>query len=475
MKKRKNVETKEKRPFPKKALLISLFVVLFLGICFCTYFFLLLPQIHLKGGNTITLNYQEKYQEKGYEAHHLQKDLTKKVSVKGKVNSDKLGSYEITYTVKDGSFQRTVTRKVLVKDLKKPKLEIDDSDIYVCPGKEYEPVEVPASDNYDGDLTKKVEVVFGKDKKMVTYQVQDSSHNKKSVSKNIYYEDKEAPVLTLNGNEEMYAFYGETFHDPGATAMDNCDGDITGNIQVSGSVDSSTLGTYTLTYESKDSSGNTASVSRIVTVRERKGIIYLTFDDGPNDGTTNVILDILKEEGVKATFFVTGKGPDELIKREYDEGHTVALHTNTHDYAYLYSSGDAYFEDLYTVFNRVKNITGSESKIIRFPGGSSNTVSRKYCPGIMTYLTQEVLNRGFRYYDWNISSGDAGSTTDPSGVYWNVVNGLRADRANMVLMHDIKSYTRDALRDIIRYGKDNGYIFEKITMDTEMVTQKVAN
>ena len=212
-----------------------------------------------------------------------------------------------------------------------------------------------------------------------------------------------------------------------------------------------------------------------VSVFDNKGVIYLTFDDGPNEGTTNVILDILKEEGVKATFFVTCKGPDELIKREYKEGHTVALHTASHDYATVYASDDAYFNDLKRVQDRVKNLTGFESKIVRFPGGSSNTISRRYSSGIMSRLTTELLNRGYKYYDWNISSGDAGSTTDPSGVYSNVVNSLRTDRANMILMHDIKSYTRDALRDIIRYGKNNGYRFERITLDTEMVTQRVNN
>ena len=93
----------------------------------------------------------------------------------------------------------------------------------------------------------------------------------------------------------------------------------------------------------------------------------------------------------------------------------------------------------------------------------------------MSTLTREVVNRGYKYYDWNISSGDAGGTTQASGVYSNVVSGLRHDRVNMVLMHDIKTHTRDALRDIIRYGKNNGYRFERITMDTEMITQRVNN
>jgi peptidoglycan/xylan/chitin deacetylase (PgdA/CDA1 family) len=94
----------------------------------------------------------------------------------------------------------------------------------------------------------------------------------------------------------------------------------------------------------------------------------------------------------------------------------------------------------------------------------------------MSYLTTEVINRGFKYYDWNISSGDAtyGEKTS-TDIYNAVVNSLRKDKVNMVLMHDIKTYTRDALRDIIKYGKENGYTFEKITDDTEMITQRVNN
>ena len=453
------------------SIVVACILCVLLGLGY--YFFF--PQIHLKGKHTITLNYQEEYKEAGYTATVGKKDITSRVKVKGKVDSNKLGSYELDYTVQYHNFSKKVKRMVLVKDLKKPKLAVDDSDIYLCPGDEFVPEKVEATDNYDGDLSSKVEASIRKDRGAVTYRVKDSSGNEREVTKNILYQDIEAPVLTLNGGEVLYTFLDEEFHDPGVSVVDNCSDDLSGKVVVQGNVDVHTLGEYSLSYHVEDSSGNSASISRTVIVRERKGIIYLTFDDGPNDGTTNVILDILKEEGVKATFFVTGKGPDELIKREYEEGHTVALHTNTHNYAYVYSSADAYFEDLYAVQNRVKNITGQESFIIRFPGGSSNTISRRYCVGIMSYLTQEVLRRGFRYYDWNVSSGDAGNTTDPNEVYNNVVNGLRSDRENMVLMHDIKTYTRDAVRNIIRYGKDNGYIFEKITMDTEMVTQRVGN
>ena len=164
-----------------------------------------------------------------------------------------------------------------------------------------------------------------------------------------------------------------------------------------------------------------------------------------------------------------------MIKRAYDENHTIALHTASHNYAVLYASDEAYFQDLESVQTRVKNITGYTSKIIRFPGGSSNTISRKYSEGIMSRLTKEVLNRGYKYYDWNISSGDAGGTTSSEGVYQNVINNLRHDKVNMVLMHDIKPHTRDALRQIIQYAREQGYIFEKITDTTDMIRQRVNN
>lgn len=455
----------------KKIFLIIGLIVLFVVIIgFLLYEFILMPNISLKGKNPTIVKYQSKYVEKGYKASYLGKDITKSVKVRGNVNSKKLGEYKIKYKVKSGMFTRTVIRKVLVKDLDKPKMDISSDDYYVCPGSDFVPEKVIATDNYDKKV--KVKNILSSDKKSVTYSATDSSGNTTKVTKKVIYKDKEAPKIEVNGGEEMYIQLGDQFDDPGVKVTDNCDGEIK-DYKRDGSINANELGDYTITYTATDKAGNTSTATRKIIVSN--GVIYLTFDDGPNSGTTNVILDILKEEGVKATFFVTNNGPDELIKREYDEGHTVALHTATHDYSIVYASDESYFNDLYSVQNRVKRITGYESKIIRFPGGASNTVSRRYSNGIMSRLTKEVVNRGFKYYDWNISSGDAGSTTQASGVYNNVVSNLRHDRVNMVLMHDIKPYTRDAIRDIIRYGKNNGYRFEKITMDTEMITQRVNN
>ena len=464
----------EKKVNKKKVVLAS---ILILGMVLILCLTLLFPIITLKGKKTVLINYKEKYKEAGYSASFLGQDLTKKVKVKGKVNSSKLGKYKIIYEVK-GFFKRRVVRTVVVADRSAPVITLSsEDDIYLCPGSTYKTDSYKAYDNYDGDITEKVKVDYHKDK--VVYSVFDSSGNKRSVSRKLVYKDVVGPDLTLNDGDIQYLFVGDTYKDSGATAIDNCDNDISSKIQISGDVNTSVPGEYEITYTVSDDALNKTEKKKKIIVSERgkNGTIYLTFDDGPKSGTTDVILDILKEQGVKATFFVTNGGPDELIKRAYDEGHSIGLHTASHDYPTVYASVDAYFNDLNIVGDRVKRITGVESKIIRFPGGSSNTVSRHYSLGIMSTLTSMVLERGYRYYDWNLSSGDASGKPGitATDIYNNVVGSLKKDRVNMVLMHDIKTYTRDALRDIIIYGKNNGYSFEKIDIGTEMITQRVNN
>ena len=341
-------------------------------------------------------------------------------------------------------------------------------------GKELKEVKFKATDNYDGDLTKKVKVDIEKDK--VTFSVKDKSKNETRITKDIYYVDIKAPSIELNQGD-VTLIKGNKYNELGAKATDDCDGDVTSNIKINSNVNTNVAGNYEVTYEVVDKADNKATVKRKVKIVEpNRGVIYLTFDDGPNEGTTNVILNILKEEGVKATFFVTNKGPDSLIKRESDEGHTVALHTASHDYARIYSSDANFLADLKSVSDRVLRITGKESKIMRFPGGSSNTISRRYSSGIMSRMTTKVHEMGYKYYDWDVSSGDAaGGSPSPDTIYNNVINSVGPNKRNIVLMHDIKTYTRDALRNIIRWGKSQGYTFVPITMDTEEHHQRVAN
>ncbi len=292
----------------------------------------------------------------------------------------------------------------------------------------------------------------------------------KDTFRKIVIKDLSAPVIELNGSSNMTLFVNETFTDPGVTVTDNVDQDIQSKVQVSGSVDVSQVGTYELVYRATDQAGNSAEVKRTVLVQakavEKKGVVYLTFDDGPNGETTGSILDTLSKYGVKATFFVTGAGPDQLLKREFDEGHTIALHTYTHKYNEVYASVDAYFNDLNKISDRVFRVTGVRSTLIRFPGGSSNGISAEYCKGIMSELVVKVREKGYQYFDWNVSSEDAGGAKSPDQVFSNVTKHLSKNHSNVVLMHDIKPQTRDALERIIRYCLDNGYELLPLTMDS---------
>ncbi len=408
-----------------------------------------------------------------------------KYETQGEVDTTKLGDYILTYTYKINDKENKLEKKVTVYDDIKPEIIVDE-ELSFCKNGQVGQGKYHATDNYDGDLTSNVKLSIETDKSYL--EVSDSSGNKESIEVPAL-EFSSTPVITLNGESNMTLYVGSTYNEKGAIASDVCDGDLTDKITTSGSVDTNTKGTYTITYGVTNSDEKYTETKRTIKVIARPtvaygsgctkaGAIYLTFDDGPEWGSTEKILNVLRDEGVHATFFVTSNGPDSLIKREYDEGHVVALHTSSHNYAKIYSSRDAYFNDLNIISERVKRITGFESKIIRFPGGSSNTVSRKYYKGIMSILTNEVLEKGYRYHDWNVDSEDAGrcsGSKSSSCVYNNVVNSLSLNKCNMVLMHDVKWYTANAISDIIKYGKNNGYTFEVITMDTPMVTQRVNN
>ncbi len=250
-------------------------------------------------------------------------------------------------------------------------------------------------------------------------------------------------------------------------------------------LDTSKEGTYEVLYKAKDSSGNKTTVKRKIYVVKKIGsnkqsnekVVYLTFDDGPS-ANTQKIMDILAKYDAKATFFVTGRNQDYnyLIKDAYQAGHTIALHTYSHEYSTVYASVDAYFDDLNKVGQMVKKEIGFVPHYIRFPGGSSNTISRRYCQGIMSTLTKKVIEQGYQYYDWN------GDSTDASGNHVAVAKLIRNgtlchDNNVMILCHDTqaKDTTVQALPSIIEHYKNLGYTFKGIDDATYAPHQSVNN
>jgi len=205
-------------------------------------------------------------------------------------------------------------------------------------------------------------------------------------------------------------------------------------------------------------------------------VCYLTFDDGPSDVTLS-ILNTLATYNVKATFFVKGTSKIQYLPNIAAAGHTIGLHTNSHNYNNIYSSVENYLADLQAISQKVEATTGVKSSVVRFPGGSSNTVS-KICPGIMTQLTTLLPEMGYSYFDWNVSSGDAETKKYSAAQIANfVISRSRGKQSVCVLMHDAgdKRTTAEALPAIIEGLFSLGFRFDVLTPQTFGYHQKVAN
>lgn len=278
------------------------------------------------------------------------------------------------------------------------------------------------------------------------------------------------PVITLAGENPMTIRVGEGYAEPGYTAIDGCDGDLTDSVLVAGTVSKYMAGTYVISYTVEDAAGNIAVAERTVIVAPVSGdadivppngnVIYLTFDDGPGCYTEK-LLEILDKYDVKATFFVVNTAYIYLLEDIVARGHSVAVHSASHVYKDIYASEEAFFADLTKMRDIIYAQTGVYTNLLRFPGGSSNTVS-SFNPGIMTRLTRAVEDMGYCYFDWNVDSNDAGGATTAEQVAQNVINGCQNRKVSVVLQHDIKGYSVDAVEQIIIWGLENGYTFQAL-------------
>ena len=439
----------------------------------------------LNGNSSVELNIGEQYNDEGFEAKYCSKyfklfckDLSEDIKIT-KRDVEEQSKYFINYSLKYRNTSKVLTREVKFVDKDSPVIELKDSKVSYCPNSNYIEDGYTAYDNVDGDITDKV-VSTIKDNK-IYYTVSDSSGNKKIVYREINYKDEEAPTITLNGGNTTYVFLNQEYKDRGFSAFDNCEGDVTNRVNINSNVDTSKVGDYNVEYSINDSSNNKTIVNRKVVVYDdisqipKNGkIVYLTFDDGPGIYTEE-ILNILNKYNVKATFFVTNQFSkyQYLIKKEYESGHTIAVHTYSHNYKTIYNSVDDYINDFNNMNEIIYEQTGIYSKIFRFPGGSSNTIS-KFNKGIMTDLVNKMNELGYYYFDWNVDSTDT-STKDSNQIYENVIKEIALRDYSVVLMHDIKKANVESVEKIISYGLENGYTFLPLDESSPIVHHSVNN
>lgn len=203
------------------------------------------------------------------------------------------------------------------------------------------------------------------------------------------------------------------------------------------------------------------------TIRAEKAV-YLTFDDGPSE-RTDEILDVLAEKDVKATFFVIGQKDEvnlERMRRIVAEGHTIGMHSYTHDYNSVYSSVEGFLDEFYRIFCQIRDATGVTPTVFRCPGGSING----YDGGFYQEILSEMIRRGFVPYDWNVSSEDAATnrTLPVETLVSNVVDGSANKFRSIVLFHDSASKTTsaEAIGPVIDQLRALGCTFMAITPDT---------
>lgn len=297
----------------------------------------------------------------------------------------------------------------------------------------------------------------------------------KSKTTTISVVDKTAPVIHLQGAKTVYAKDSRNLEgaEKGVTVTDNYDKDIKVSRRDTNKISDTE---YEFVYTAIDSSGNMSIAKRKIVIAT--GVICLTFDDGPSSVTPEV-LDVLKENNIKATFFILdySEQSKSMIQRIIDEGHTLAIHGMSHDYSKIYASAEATLENFTSLQKKIKKDFNYDVKYVRFPGGASNTISRNYCEGVMTEAVKKVQEESLEYYDWNVDVDDAGSARTPSEIYNNFVDGILPGVENIVLMHDGEGHmpTAKALQEIINYAKENGYVFTAISENTTPAKHSVNN
>ncbi len=196
----------------------------------------------------------------------------------------------------------------------------------------------------------------------------------------------------------------------------------------------------------------------------KEKIIYLTFDDGPSYKVTDKILDILKENEVNATFFLIGnqiKGREEVVKRIYNEGHSIGLHTYTHKFNRIYCNEDKFIQEMLACQIEINNVVGISPNVIRFPGGSCKHLSKSYL--------NKLHSNNLKIYDWNMENADGlNPKLSPYALYKKAVEGSEKLGNITLLLHctDMNKNTYKALPKIIKYYKAKGYQFKTITEET---------
>ena len=440
------------------------------------------------GETEIVVEFGEVYTENGANAlirgtHFFKNGFAPDVIVEtaGTVDTAKVGTYTISYHASFLGLTGTAQRTVRVVDTTAPVIQLEgDAEVHLYVGDEYSEPGFTAWDACDGELSQSIQTV--QDGDVITYTVTDKAGNTATAQRTIVWNLPPTPRIFLEGGEVFNMNAGQKYVEPGFTVVCAGEQDLASSVTVSGNVNIYVPGTYELTYQVADGQGNTDTAVRSVVVSavpqpevvvpEGK-VIYLTFDDGPSIYTPE-LLEVLAKYNVKATFFVVNTENFHMVKDIVAGGHAIGIHSCTHKYKNIYASEEAYFNDISTLQQLIYDETGVMTTLVRFPGGSSNTVS-SFNKGIMTRLTKLLTDTGFQYFDWNVDSGDASFAHSSREVYQYITYGATKQDISIVLQHDTQLFSIQAVEKVIQWGQENGYTFLPLEPSSPVVHSKLRN
>lgn len=385
------------------------------------------------------------------------------VHIQGHLNPKKLGKYQLTYQY--GPFKTQRTYEVI--DTKAPRLVLKK--VVASTSQKLQPKDFVKQviDQSPCKLSFITHPNHHDPKQTITIQAKDQAGNVSTKKTTLsIQQDVTPPTIDTH---PIYIQPGQT---PNFIVTD--DSDPKPKIHFAKD-ELSTVGKHLIQVKAQDQSHNQTTQKVPVIVYDK--VAYLTFDDGPSPLTPKV-LDVLSQYNAKATFFTVGFDHSSFhyMKDCVQQGHTVALHSMTHQYS-IYTSAQSYFNDLNAIKQLVKDQTGIESHYVRFPGGSSNTISKNYATGIMSQLVNQLTSQGYRYYDWNVSSGDAASNSVPvETIIASCQQGIGKPEA-MILFHDsaTKTTSVQALPKVIEAYQNAGYCFKAIDDDAPQIHHSTLN
>ena len=394
------------------------------------------------------------------------------LQIHSQVNNEKLGEYKIEYVYRN----KTFTLKIFIDDKIPPQFDTVNTKILRNEKVNPESLVKNIQDDSKTIVYFKEDYIFNEVKTYrVIVVVEDEYENKTEKNAYVLVEERDNEAPTISGLDKVTMLIGDEIDlKKGIIVQDDHDKNPKLTIDDS-QLNIRKTDEYEVYYHVVDDQGNEETYTRLVEVlsqydnreakQDGKKTCYLTFDDGPSSNTAK-ILKILDEYHIKATFFVTGTSPKDFhyIKEAYEKGHTIGLHTYSHDYELIYSSLKNYINDLNKIKDVVYEQTGVYTKFMRFPGGSSNLVSKKYNVGIMKRLTKKVIDLGYQYYDWTSINGDGEGIKTVNGLKKKAIEEIGDKEDIMFLMHDSSGQdnTVKALPAILDYLIKKGYQFEVI-------------